>query len=109
MFLVFFLLLSGCSNITARFDADTDYLRGEARKQHAAADVLKGHEEIAKAYATCLLTIPNNASAKEWCGEVPQSPVSMAAEDSRKSGEVSQFQLVPPVGAMLGAIVPFIK
>lgn len=94
-----FLVLPGCE-LLRRPPIVTDMMRGQAEENHAAARTLNAYASIVEDYARCLeAKNPKNVHSNVVadCGPYPTSPVTVAITDSRKAGEIPQFQMMPPI------------
>ena len=99
------MAMLGCHPLYYRPPFETARRAQEVEKDKAEIQVLHAHAEIAHAYALCLSArfakdIPTVAEAATKCGNLPVSPVTVVIEHSRRIGDVSQFQLMPPIPFM---------
>ena len=104
---VVIFVATGCE-LVRRAPIETARLFQEVEKDKAETQVLLAHAEVAHAYALCLSArfakdIPTVAEANKQCGNLPVSPVTVAIEHSRRVGDVSALQVMPPI-PFLGAL-----
>jgi len=102
MLVLMCMVATGCHPIIYRPPIETARRAAEVEKDKAETEVLHAHAKIAEAYALCLSAkfakdIPTLAEASKQCGNLPVSPVTVTIEHSRRMGDVSQFQIMPPI------------